>query len=118
LEYSYTDVKGAAGKTWYRLKQTDLDGRFTYSDLVVVTPATASGKLSLYPNPIQSQLRIVWPGTAREAVLVAYNAAGIAVKQEKLVAGRSVNCADWKPGTYYLTVIADDKHYQSVVIKQ
>ncbi|MDF2190040.1 T9SS type A sorting domain-containing protein [Paraflavitalea sp. CAU 1676] len=118
IEYNYTDVKGATGKAWYRLKQTDLDGRYTYSDAVLVNPATASGKISLSPNPAQSLVRIVWPGTAKEAVLVAYTASGIAVKQEKLVAGRAIDCAGWKPGTYYLTVFVDGKQYQSTLIKQ
>lgn len=118
IEYNYTDVKGATGKAWYRLKQTDLDGRYTYSDAVLVNPATASGKISLSPNPAQSQVRIVWPGTAKDAVLVAYTANGIAVKQEKLVAGRAIDCAGWKPGTYYITILVDGKQYQSTLVKQ
>ena len=51
--YSYTD-KSANGKTSYRLKQIDRDGKFEYSQTVEVTVASAPKEFALeqnYPNP-------------------------------------------------------------------
>lgn len=118
IDYRYTDQRGAVVKTWYRLKQTDLDGRFTWSGVVIVLPATGNGSLHLFPNPVQNQLRIEWPVPAQTATVVVYNAAGIAVLQEQLVAGRSLSCAGLKPGTYYLTLQAGGQQYRSTFIKQ
>ena len=51
--YSFID-KSASGKTSYRLKQIDRDGRFEYSQTVEVTAATAPKEFGLeqnFPNP-------------------------------------------------------------------
>ena len=51
--YSYTDKSLAPGAYYYRLKQTDLDGKINYSSIVSAT-ITGKGKVSLsqnYPNP-------------------------------------------------------------------
>ena len=51
--YSFTD-KSANGKTSYRLKQIDRDGKFEYSQTVEVTVASAPKEFALeqnYPNP-------------------------------------------------------------------
>ena len=51
--YSFT-VKSASGKTSYRLKQIDRDGKFEYSQEVEVTAASAPKEFALeqnYPNP-------------------------------------------------------------------
>ncbi len=51
--YSFTD-KSASGKTSYRLKQIDRDGKFEYSRTVEVTAVSAPKEFGLeqnYPNP-------------------------------------------------------------------
>jgi hypothetical protein len=51
-EYSYTHTNPAAGKNYYRLKQTDADGRIQYSKIILVaTTVTSQDKLVIYPNP-------------------------------------------------------------------
>ncbi len=57
LEYSYTDTKPVSGTSYYRLKQTDFDGAFTYSNIVsVMMDATTS--FTIYPNPTSNQLNV------------------------------------------------------------
>lgn len=48
--YSAVDYRPAAGKWYYRLKQTDLDGTFTYSKLVLVD-ISSSLSWTIFPNP-------------------------------------------------------------------
>jgi hypothetical protein len=58
--YSFTD-KSANGKTSYRLKQIDRDGKFEYSQEVEVTAATAPKEFALeqnYPNPFNPTTNI------------------------------------------------------------
>ncbi|WP_276484598.1 T9SS type A sorting domain-containing protein [Paraflavitalea pollutisoli] len=118
IDYNYTEQRGATVKTWYRLKQTDLDGRITWSNLVVVQPSVASRGINLYPNPVQGALRVEWPVSAQQARAVVYNAAGMVVLQEKLAIGRTLSCAGLKPGTYYLTLQAGGQQFRSSFIKQ
>ena len=51
-DYHIQDDTPLYGRSYYRLKQTDFDGKFTYSDLQVIDyegPRFAS--LQVYPNP-------------------------------------------------------------------
>ncbi|RMG70634.1 MAG: PKD domain-containing protein [Bacteroidetes bacterium] len=53
--YTAYDDAPLVGKSYYRLKQVDLDGTFTFSDQVNVTfDPSASGSLQAYPVPIHA----------------------------------------------------------------
>ena len=59
LNYSFTDQNPIIGKQYYRLKQTDYDGSFTYSEILVVNMGEEiSSAIKLYPNPTLGQLHI------------------------------------------------------------
>jgi hypothetical protein len=52
LHYDAIDAIPYSGYSYYRLKQTDFDGQFTYSNLVAVNfKGEATDVISLYPNP-------------------------------------------------------------------
>jgi hypothetical protein len=60
--YSYEDAAFTSGGTvYYRLKQTDLDGKVTYSKVVYVTDKSAS-EISLFPNPVKSSGQVFLKG--------------------------------------------------------
>ena len=51
-EYSLVDAKPYNGVSYYRLKQTDYNGSFTYSDIRVVEfKGKSSSDSKIYPNP-------------------------------------------------------------------
>ncbi|WP_422361625.1 T9SS type A sorting domain-containing protein [Reichenbachiella sp.] len=49
--YSIVDYNSLAGKSFYRLKQTDFDGTFSYSEVISVTH-TQHLQFNAYPNPV------------------------------------------------------------------
>ena len=49
-DYKFSDVE--AGDAYYRLKQVDKDGQFTYSKILRSNCAIASITLLMYPNPV------------------------------------------------------------------
>ena len=77
--YSFTD-KSANGKTSYRLKQIDRDGKFEYSQTVEVTAAIAPKEFSLeqnYPNPFNPTTSISYQLSANSfTTLKIYDAIG------------------------------------------
>jgi len=60
LYYFGYDNKPYTGISYYRLKQTDFDGKFVYSDIISVNVQgenrTSELNLRVYPNPVSNQL--------------------------------------------------------------
>ena len=56
-EYSYTDTKPLNGTSYYRLKQTDFDGKFTYSEIEAVNFSSSAlqNGLNITPNPSSNE---------------------------------------------------------------
>ena len=51
LGYQFEDARAPQGVIYYRIKQTDFDGKFDFSPIVVVNNNSEEGRLSVYPNP-------------------------------------------------------------------
>jgi hypothetical protein len=56
--YSLLDYDGCRGIVYYRLKQVDTDGRYSYSDVVAVNCADEKELVTLHPNPAQSSITV------------------------------------------------------------
>ncbi len=59
INYSYADENPLSGQSYYRLKQTDYNGEFSYSDIESVNfdPST---QIKIYPNPTVNYITIEW----------------------------------------------------------
>jgi hypothetical protein len=55
LSYNYTDLNPLASTTFYRLKQVDFDGEYSYSYLVSLS-SKGGDETVIYPNPSSGQL--------------------------------------------------------------
>lgn len=57
MSYDFLDGEpGAANPILYRLRQVDLDGSFTYSEVISLARRAAEGDITLYPNPARDYL--------------------------------------------------------------
>ena len=74
LDYSFLDKRPSSGTSYYRLKQTDYDGAFSYSDIESVH-YKPSKELSLFPNPATHELWIRGEGLT-PGQLQIFNALG------------------------------------------
>ena len=79
LNYSYTDVLSVTSPIalLYRIKESDLDGRFIYSPVLKIDAATSSAALSIYPNPFRQQVIIAVTSPEQDkAVITVTDLAG------------------------------------------
>lgn len=82
LDYSSPDTDPYSGISYYRLKQTDQDGNYSYSKIVSVNLAKTQ-VLSIYPNPSSGVLFISGLGTTGNNLKVAwYDASGRSLLQQ------------------------------------
>jgi hypothetical protein len=116
--YHFTDPSSPASVTWYRIRQTDIDGRISYS----VTLITQTGRgiiLQLYPNPASQQFTISAGQSLREVQV--YNAAGSIVYTKKIDAStyHTVNSSLFPAGNYYAVIqLGDGNVVKEYFVKQ
>lgn len=90
VNYTYTDELAPdmkKGTIYYRLKQVDFNGNFTYSSLISLeVDCEASPEASVFPNPVVKDLNIqlpsLWAGDA--VVIEFYNEQGKLVRVENI----------------------------------
>jgi Secretion system C-terminal sorting domain len=59
--YTAFDQQPLTGTSYYRLEQTDMDGKKTYSPVISVKLGEKQPEISIYPNPATSQILITFP---------------------------------------------------------
>jgi hypothetical protein len=77
LSYDAEDILNEQGTFYYRLKQTDYDGEFTYSMIRSVDCSTASAAISIYPNPTTGIFKV--EGSKNEQAPKIYNSLGVEI---------------------------------------
>lgn len=72
IVYHAFDENPYSGQSYYRLKQTDFDGKFTYSDIQhIYLEPSVSPALTIYPNPSdQNQIYADVLGSSENSILM------------------------------------------------
>lgn len=113
INYMYQDKSVNLSKTvYYRLKQVDVDGKYSYSPVAVVEPTLdGTGKVEVYPNPFNSGVEVsfVAAKTGEKATIQVVNIAGKTVHTELVntVSGRNntnINLGDLQSGVYFISI--------------
>lgn len=122
--YNTTDKTLLEKVSYYRLKQLDADGRFTYSNTIAVNPALNNiNTVSVYPNPVQSnaQLNIHSTANTKAAVLVMDLAGKIVLHANiDVVKGNQITQLDvskLSTGSYQLILLLNNEKITQQLIK-
>ncbi len=116
--YSLRDEKPHFPVTYYRLKQTDTDGQYSYSEVVAVNTNRVSEGLvtELYPNPASDFVTFTFNGDMKGAPLSVsiVNAQGVTVDQYEYSNLQSGNPVTMKTshlaiGAYQVVFSHEDK---------
>ncbi|RYE13440.1 MAG: T9SS type A sorting domain-containing protein, partial [Sphingobacteriales bacterium] len=98
---------------FYRLKQVDKDGRFTYSATIKVTRAVKAGSIAATPNPFDKNLRVNITVANKEVValrLTDLTGRQLFTQNVPVHAGENIIRLDeasrLSAGTYFLTMTA------------
>lgn len=114
--YDATDYSAENGINFYRIKQVDSDGKFTYSSIVSAR-IEIKGVLTITPNPANGF--IVLKGIEKAEKVTIYSSTGQTFKQWQNVAGhQQLNIANLQPGIYLLKVQYNKKETIHKLIKQ
>ena len=113
--YTFTDTKPANGINYYRLKQTDFDGQFEYSEMVRAEIRNTI-LIDIFPNPTASNLTVVAPNNFTRGQIRLFDAMGRMVLSSSINERNYLNLSDLNSGIYFFrlldengNVVAEDK---------
>ena len=121
-EYSYTDRWPEWGQNYYRLKQYDRDGRFSWSGIIKLeaSPKGDPMRIGVYPNPaMDGMVNIFIPGHLGMGGMVRLlNPTGQMVRESEI--SQSLMHFDIKglsPGIYLINVLSGENNIcQKIII--
>jgi len=86
LSYTFKDKSPLAGRNFYRLKMVDLDGRFSYSNIVSLA-TEQQREIFVYPNPAKDFINISFNiKENRSYAIKCFDATGRMVTEQKYTA--------------------------------
>ncbi len=105
LEYFFNDESGITrtGQVFYRLRQIDLDGYSSFSEVRLVNYNMEKTTVIIYPNPAAGGATIILPSGIGPVNLVLHNAAGREVRKWNGVIDQ-LHVNGLTPGLYTLKI--------------
>lgn len=112
--YTFTDQQPIKGIGYYRIKQTDINGKYSYSNTIRISSTGQNGgTLLVYPNPAITSLplKVEYSNFRNQLVTVSIiNAAGIVVHRELVNFGTdsraSLNISRLQRGSYFVSMVS------------
>ncbi|HSU27431.1 MAG TPA: T9SS type A sorting domain-containing protein [Chitinophagaceae bacterium] len=125
-DYHFFDAAPLLRDNFYRIKNVDIDGKFSYSNIIRVSPASQVNILSIYPNPVQNgslNFQTPDPGRGIYNVKVINNNGQVIYTREFNHAGGDLSQAIQLPsgikgGLYYLRLESETSNFQKVFVVQ
>lgn len=108
-DYYFLDQQVKSGVTYYyRLRQLDYSGSYSYSEIKSVKISGEEPQWQLYPNPAKDQLHLRLWNIATSAEITVFNSQGqLVFRQGELEAGEQfLDLSTWHNGIYWIQLKA------------
>jgi hypothetical protein len=119
-KYSFLHPLPADGTNYYRIRQIDKDGRFTYSAVIKIFRTAVHNSIMVYPNPAQNFI-ILKLTEDKPAMLSIFDMNGKIVQQQQLPPGNqqhNISITNLPGGMYQLQVQNADVIRTASFVKQ
>ncbi len=125
MHYNYTDLLPGIGSKYYRLKSLAMDGRFEYSNVVVLSREEDNwGGIAIYPNPTKGTFYIEFEAdVATNLTYEIQDIVGQTVKEGTLKTDLGLNKLEldlegFPTATYVVALTLNGQRVQRKLIKQ
>jgi hypothetical protein len=108
LNYSFIDLTPIEGISYYRLKQTDFDGKYKYSKIISVScNKTNANSIIVYPNPASYNVSFEYLGNSKSLPLEIINAKGQIIYTGTITNKINLPTNELLPGIYFVKITTD-----------
>lgn len=117
--YQYLDYYPLPGVSFYRLKQFDLDGKFSYSSVIQINGVDAK-EFNAFVNVASGTLQVRIPQSASSVCLLyLYDASGRLIAKRQVLTGRNdIDFSQSDSGMYFVQVVSGNSVvYSTKVVK-
>ncbi len=123
LNYKYIDNKGFGGNVFYRLMQVDKDGKYNYSNVVLIKgdKINALSLIGVYPNPAKDKLNLIVSSPVNNNInIVISGLAGKIVQRRafSVIDGGNnldLDISSLSAGTYFIKAIGENGSLAPVI---
>jgi hypothetical protein len=119
-EYSYTAGSAGNGRTFYRLKCVDLDGKYKYSSVASVNPDCNTEMIHVYPTVTSNTVKVILPQGSEKAQLYIISTSGQRMNPVVQSSGsvRTISLEGFPPAVYLLQVVNGRETKSFKIVKQ
>lgn len=117
--YTYTDSKPMEGTDYYRLREVDMDGQYSYSEIKSLYFGSGDNAIKISPNPAKDKITVSVPGNSKELKITIVNAQGRQVKTFTMNGQYAqLQLPSLAAGVYYVRITGDGvSNNQKLVIE-
>lgn len=118
-DYSYLDLPLKGGQIHYRIKQVNMDGTGSYSDIQTVSLPNGMA-FNVFPNPAEGTATLILPPSGDLSNLKIYNSLGQAIDCRMELSGNQVelDLANFPEGIYLVELmVAGEKLVQKLQVR-
>lgn len=120
ISYTFEDLEPMSGTSYYRLKQTDFDGKYEYFGPVTVNCNEGANGIIAYPNPAQDNVLVVGSQNVAADIYLCDLTGRIisAYSCSRLSEPFSVDLQNIMPGIYLIRVDSQNSSEYFRVVKE
>ena len=119
--YSFIDKAPLKGINYYRLKQVDKDGKYTYSGIASVEFLNDGSGFAVAPNPADNIINVIIPSSNSISEIIIYNIVGKKLLHEQIAANitsKQINISQISSSVYNVVLIQNGKREMMKLVKK